>query len=237
MSLPLDPPAAERTPWPELDRTQCRILGVLVEKGLCTPEYYPLSLNALVTGCNQRNNRHPLTQLTEEEVEPELLRLKALGFVECVMPSTGRVERWRQELGRRLALNAVEIAVLGELLVRGPQSEGELRAHASRMRPIESLESLRLVLEGLARHQPPLVERLSPPLSQRGVRWTHCLGPQSERETFQVEEAEGARRAATSAALSPGRPGERDRHEERIAALEERVAELEQRLAERELRS
>ena len=105
-------PAHDPRPW-FLSERERRVLGVLIEKGLTTPEYYPLTLKALVAGCNQKSNRDPVTRYDEEEVEGALESLRSRNLVANVMASTGRAERWRQELGRALELSATQLGVLG----------------------------------------------------------------------------------------------------------------------------
>src|SRR5437764_10015321 len=115
-------------PWPVLDPKARRVLGVLVEKAKTTPDAYPLSLNALVTGCNRKSNREPLTNFSDAEVEDALAGLQNRQLVGKVIG--GRVERWRHFLYESWHVNKVELAVLTELLLRGPQTEGEVRARA-----------------------------------------------------------------------------------------------------------
>ena len=115
-------------PWPVLDPKERRALGVLVEKQKTTPDAYPMSLNALVTGCNQKSNRDPVMFLSEDDVEYTLSRLQKGGLV--IKITGGRVERWRHTLYDTWHVDKVEMAVLGELLLRGPQTEGELRTRA-----------------------------------------------------------------------------------------------------------
>src|SRR5262249_16775400 len=138
-------------PWPVLDSRERRVLGVLVEKQKTTPDAYPMSVNGLVTGCNQKSNRDPLLNLDEDDIEETLLRLLQRGLVDR-SPASGRVERWRHLLYPVLQVEKVDLAVLAELLLRGPQTEGELRTRASRMDPIDDLDALRATLR-------PLVQR------------------------------------------------------------------------------
>ena len=204
------------TPPPDVPRLHAgerRVLGVLLEKGLTTPEYYPLTVNALVAGCNQKNNREPVTTLDEEAVVASLRSLEEKGLAASVIAETGRVNRWRQDLGRKFELNAVQLAVIGELLLRGAQSEGDLRGRASRMRPIETLEALRELLQQLVVKK--LVVRLSPEGAARGVRWTHTLCPSDQLDAQVAEEP----RAAP--------PREAPDLMARIEQLEARVARLE----------
>src|SRR5437868_898428 len=137
-------------PWPVLDVQERRVLGVLVEKAKTTPDIYPLSVNALVTGCNQKSNRDPVLDLADLEVEDVLASLQKKGL--AIKITGGRVIRWRHALYEAWRVDKVELAVLAELLLRGPQTEGELRSRASRMEPLDDLDALRQALK-------PLVER------------------------------------------------------------------------------
>ena len=233
-----------------LHATERRVLGVLIEKGLTTPEYYPLTVNALVAGCNQKNNRDPPSQYDEAQVNQSLKSLEQKELVLSVIGDTGRVTRWRQELVRKLELSATELAILGELLLRGAQSEGDLRSRASRMRPIESLESLREALQKLrapTAARPALVVRLSAEDAQRGVRWTHALYPKDQLEQLRANEPKDdaghdsrhaagptSRAAAASAEpdAKPAEPSELKALLGRLTALEERVLRLETRSSE-----
>jgi uncharacterized protein YceH (UPF0502 family) len=212
---------------PQLHATERRLLGVLIEKGLTTPEYYPMTVNALIAGCNQKNNRDPVTQLDETSVVETLRSLEAKGLAASVIADTGRVNRWRQDLGRKFELNAVELGIVGELLLRGAQSEGDLRGRASRMRPIETLEVLRELLAHLRGKK--FVVRLSPEGSARGVRWTHTLGPHEERqaEPEQKTNREVAAAPPLFATATHAAPPPSPDLVARIVALEARVARLE----------
>src|SRR5207248_1166663 len=123
-SQPEPEPAAPVSagPWPVLDVQERRVLGVLVEKAKTTPDAYPMSLNALVTGCNQKSNRDPVLFLSEDDVEYTLTRLQKAGLVMKI--TGGRVERWRHLLYESWNVDKVDLAILGELLLRGPQTEG-----------------------------------------------------------------------------------------------------------------
>lgn len=162
---------------PVLSMVERRILGVLVEKAKTTPDAYPLSLNALVTGCNQKSNREPLMELSDVECEDTLLALLKRNLVARVTGS--RVERWRHLLYEGWQVSKVELAVLAELLLRGPQTEGELRGRASRMEPIDDLDVLREVLRPLAERR--LVVYLTPE-ARRGTVLTHGFHASEELE-------------------------------------------------------
>src|SRR5205814_7664427 len=122
-----EPTAPAETPaaWPVLSALERRVLGVLVEKAKSTPDIYPLSLNSLVTGCSQKSNRDPIFNVSEVEVEEALSSAQKRGLV--IKITGGRVERWRHILYESWRVDKVELAVLAELLLRGPQTEGDLR--------------------------------------------------------------------------------------------------------------
>jgi uncharacterized protein YceH (UPF0502 family) len=176
-SEPATPETAPPVSWPILTHFERRVLGVLVEKAKTTPDIYPLSMNALVTGCNQKSNRDPVLNLTDDQVEDALVSAQAKGLV--VRIQGGRVERWRHLLYESWHVEKMEIAVLAELLLRGPQTEGELRARASRMEPIPDLETLRSVLKQLAERR--LVVYLGPE-GRRGTTVTHGFHEAQELE-------------------------------------------------------
>src|SRR5262245_29641079 len=134
--------------WPVLSLVERRVLGVLIEKQKTTPDVYPMSLNALVTGCNQKSNRDPVFSLDDAEVEDNLVSLNQKALVTRV--ESGRVEKWRHLLYEQWHVGKAEIAVLAELLLRGPQTVGDLRARVSRMEPVEDLDALRDLLDPLA---------------------------------------------------------------------------------------
>jgi uncharacterized protein len=201
---------AERT-WVPLNPRERRVLGVLVEKAKTTPEYYPLSVAAIVTGCNQKSNRDPVVTYDADDVEDILQDLRKKGAT-VMVEGSGRVVRWKHTLYDWLKVGKVELAVMAELLLRGPQTEGDLRARASRMEPLADLPALQTVLEELAPRG--LVVYLSPPGQKRGVMVTHGLYPPEEAERVRQaflrqatldEDAERPVRAATSSARAePG---------------------------------
>lgn len=155
-----------------LDAAERRVLGTLIEKGKTTPDQYPMSLNALVNGCNQKSNRDPVTALDEDQVTRALSSLRQSGAVAEVFGS-GKIARYRHLAYEWLGASKEELAILGELLLRGAQTEGDLRGRASRMDPIPDLDVLREHLDRLAARG--LVVWLSPP--GRGRMLTHGLLP------------------------------------------------------------
>jgi len=161
--------------WKPLSSLQRRIVGVLVEKAKTTPDQYPLSLNALRSGCNQKSNRDPVMEASEEDIERGLNQLRELGAVAEVIGG-GRVPRFRHYMYEWLGVDKVELAVMAELLLRGAQSEGDLRGRAARMEPIADLAALRPVLDSLK--SKGLVLGLTP--QGRGHIVTHALYPPDE---------------------------------------------------------
>ncbi len=171
-------PATERT-WVPLSARERRVLGVLVEKAKTTPEYYPLTVAAVVTGCNQKSNRDPVTNFDADDAEDILQSLRKKGAA-VMVEAGGRVVRWKHTLYDWLKVNKVELAVLAELLLRGPQTEGDLRARAGRMEPLADLPALQSILDALEPRG--LVVYLSPKGQRRGVIVTHGLYPPDEAE-------------------------------------------------------
>jgi uncharacterized protein len=211
-------------PWPVLDSKERRVLGVLVEKAKTTPDAYPMSLNSLVTGCNQKSNRDPITFLSEDDVEYTLTRLQKAGLV--IKITGGRVERWRHTLYDTWHVDKVDLAILGELLLRGPQTEGELRTRASRMEPIEDLDHLRRVLR-------PLVERnlvmYLTPEERRGAVLTHGFHEPQEREQLRAHHA--AEPMPVSTPPSAAAPATPPRADAAPPALEAELAEAKNEIA------
>jgi uncharacterized protein YceH (UPF0502 family) len=151
----------------------------MVEKAKTTPEYYPMTVTAIVAACNQKSNRDPITNYDQDDVEETLHELRKKGAV-ILIEGSGRVAKWKHALYEWLKVSKVELAVLGELLLRGPQTEGELRARASRMEPLADLPALQTILDALIPRS--LVVLLSPPGQKRGVFVTHGLYPREELE-------------------------------------------------------
>src|SRR5262245_63834914 len=143
-----------------LDEIQRRVLGVLIEKAKTTPAGYPMSVNAIVVGCNQKSNRDPLTDYDDFTVEKTLSELQTLGVVKEI-DWVGRVPKYKHLAYEWLGVRPVELAVMGELLLRGAQALGELRARAARMEPIEDLGALKPIVDGLAERK-LMIELTSP---------------------------------------------------------------------------
>jgi len=215
-----DAPAAIRP----LEAIERRVLGTLIEKGKTTPDQYPLSLNALVTGCNQKSNRDPVMTLDEEQVTRAVTSLRHSGAVAEVYGS-GKIPRYRHLAYEWLGVEKEELAILGELLLRGEQTEGDLRGRASRMDPISDLDTLRRHLDALASRG--LVIWLSPP--GRGRMLTHGLLPPEKLE--KVRAGLGMAAAAVEYPVEHPTESESATLAVRVGHLEAAVAELRERLA------
>jgi uncharacterized protein YceH (UPF0502 family) len=174
--------SADGPKWRILERVERRVLGVLIEKAKTTPDNYPLSLNALVNGCNQKSNRFPQMQLDETDVENALDSLRKVGAVATIQ-GDGRVDKYRHLAYDWLGTNKQELAVMAELLLRGAQSIGDLRARAARMEPIPGINELRPIVESL--RQKKLVVLLTPP--GRGCVLTHALYQPQELDKLRAE--------------------------------------------------
>lgn len=177
---------------PALSPIERRVLGVLLEKGFTTPDNYPLTSNAVLAACNQKSARDPVTHYEAHEIDEALLGLKSKHLVLQVFAATGRVERWKHNLREAWSFDRPQLAVMAELFLRGPQSEGDLRGRASRMTPLASLDDLRSALEPLSERG--FVRRLSPQGRKRGVMWGHlCLNEREKAELDQIAEREASR--------------------------------------------
>lgn len=206
----------------KLDRTEQRIVGVLIEKQLSVPDSYPLSENALVDGCNQKSNREPTMDLLPFQVAGALMALQEKGFVAKV-EGGGRVARYRHRVEEQVGVGAEAMPVLAELLLRGPQAPGALKPRVARMGFTASPERIEAVLHQLAQHAPPLVELLPLGPRERDRRWRHLLGDGSEA----TAPAADAAAAATATAPAPVPAGPREASlEARLAVLEQQVQSL-----------
>lgn len=157
-----------------LSSVEARVLGALIEKEITTPEYYPLSLNALTNACNQKSNRDPVLHLEEHDVRRALNDLESQSLVRSVGDS--RVTKFEHRLQDAFNFYRGEIAILCELLLRGPQTPGELRTRASRMHTFEDLENVHSSLQKLAKREPPVVAVLPRQPGTKEARYAHLLG-------------------------------------------------------------
>ncbi len=213
---------------------ECRVLGVLVEKAQTTPGQYPLTMNALTNGCNQKNNRFPVTDWDEERVYDAVDSLRGKKLVIEVQFTGSRVPKFKHNARETLGVDTSQLVILTELLLRGPQSIGDLRGNASRMHPIESLETARAVLDSLMAGAPParpepIVKEIPPPAGGRARLFVQLLCPDlhplgslmaAAHSGSPVERVQMAAPAAASDHLS-----------ERVDALESEVRRLKSALA------
>jgi uncharacterized protein len=206
--------------WPILSPIERRLLGVLVEKQKTTPDVYPMSLNALVTGSNQKSNREPVMTVEDHEVEAAMEGLQRQAVATRV--ESGRVDKWRHLLYEQWHVSKVEIAVLAELLLRGPQTEGDLRSRVGRMETVADLETLRAVCQPLA--QRGLVVYLTPE-GRRGTMLTHGFHDPQELERLR------SRAPAESVETRPqAAPAADHRVQDEIAELRKLLADQQQQL-------
>lgn len=226
---------------PRYEPKERRVLGVMIEKGKTTPDYYPMTLSGLITGSNQKSNRDPVVTYDEDDVEDTLVDLRAKQSV-IKIEGLGRVPKWKHALYELWGVSKAEIAVLAELLLRGPQTEGELRARAERMEDtLVDQEALHEVLEPL--RQRGLVITLSPPGRRRGVVVCHGFYPDAELEALKARhsgggdddyEAPQVSERSAGGASQPARSelkAEVNELKETVAALSQRLAALESQLA------
>jgi uncharacterized protein YceH (UPF0502 family) len=170
----------------QLDFEQCRVLGSLIEKELTTPEYYPMTLNALLNACNQKNNRSPRVNFSEEQASQAIdqLRIKGLAFRMDLVGS--RVPKFQHNSEKTLDLIKPERAILAELLNRGPQTGGQLRSRASRMFDFEGLSDVEETVAEMQDRDEPLVMDMDPAPGQKERRWRHTLAPPPTVEESEV---------------------------------------------------
>ena len=210
------PPMAN--PLPPLSAVQARVLGTLAEKERTVPDTYPLSLNALVSGCNQKTSRNPVMEVTETQAREALDELKALHLV--METSGGRVTRYSHNLERVLQVPSQSAAILTVLMLRGPQTVGELRINTERMHPFSDLSAVQGFLDELAaRPAGALVTELPRQPGSRETRWMHLLsGPPSAEMLAQAQQERKAAEPAVEARIS--------RLEQEVRELREIIATL-----------
>jgi uncharacterized protein YceH (UPF0502 family) len=158
-----------------LTETEVRVLGSLIEKDITTPEYYPLSMNALVNACNQKSNRDPVMQLDEQAVRDALEGLQQQRMAGPARGADSRVTKYEQRLQEVFNFTRPEIAVLCVLLLRGPQTPGELRGRAERMHRFEALDDVQSALQKLMQREPPLAKVLPRQPGTKESRYAHLL--------------------------------------------------------------
>jgi uncharacterized protein YceH (UPF0502 family) len=158
-----------------LNGTEVRVLGALIEKEITTPDYYPLSLNALMAACNQSSNRHPVVHFEEGEVGAAADSLREKGLVHLVDRGESRVTKYRHVLYEAMNMGRLSIAVMCVLMLRGPQTVGEIRTRSNRLYDFTSLEDVETTLNSLMSGESPLIVRLPRQTGQKEVRYAHLL--------------------------------------------------------------
>jgi hypothetical protein len=204
--------------WNDLSPAEARVLGVLVEKQRSVPDTYPLTLNALVAGCNQKTSRDPVMALTDAEVQEALDALKHRSL--AIETSGGRVMRYAHNVERALAIPAQSAAILAALLLRGPQTAGELRINTDRMHRFADISAVEGFLHELATHaQGALVAEVPRAAGTREVRWMQLLGgPPPSTGTVTVPAATNAADVSLAATVA--------RLEDEVSALRDEIAAL-----------
>jgi hypothetical protein len=198
-----------------LDAAEVRALGSLLEKEITTPEYYPLSLNALLNACNQKSNRDPVVRLDEETLERVLNALRDKGLLLNITGAGSRVPKYAHRLAEKLNLGRRELAVLCELMVRGPQTLGELRTRAERMHPFDDLAEVESVLDRMAE----LVMKLPRRPGEKEARYAHLLsGAPVVSASHSGPAAEQTAEHAADSAAAP--------RSDRLSLLESEVVQL-----------
>jgi uncharacterized protein len=207
-----------------LNPAEARVLGALVEKDITTPDYYPLSLNALINACNQKNNREPVTSFDEETVRLALRNLSEKRLAGTAGGADSRVTKYEHRLQEVFNFTRPETAILCVLLLRGPQTPGELRGRTERMHRFEDLDEVLSGLQQLMRREPPLAKALGRRPGTKEIRYAHLLSGDVEAWEPQAE---------TAYSGSVADENERVAHlEAQVSALQAEVAELKQQMAE-----
>lgn len=199
-----------------LNPTEARVLGSLIEKDITTPDYYPLSFNALVNACNQKSNRDPVMELTEDDVRDALAGLQARNLAGPASGADSRVTKYEHRLQEVLNLNRRETALLCVLLLRGPQTPGELRGRSERLYTFEGLDDVQSALQRMIERDPPLARILPRQPGTKEARYVQLMTP-----TDHVIE-------------SPTPPARVEHDSDRVQRLEDEVSDLRQRVRELE---
>jgi len=198
-----------------LSAAEARVLGALVEKEVTTPEYYPLTINALINACNQRSNREPVMNLDEDDVRQALHGLEELQLAGRARSADGRAAKYEHWLGEAFNFSRAETALVCVLLLRGPQTPGELRGRTERLQHFDEIGEVMAALQKLMEREPPLAAVLPRQPGTKESRYAHLLSGPVESVVFTPEPASTRREAVQDTG-----------QEERIAQLEATVAEL-----------
>ena len=211
----------------KLTDIEARVLGALIEKEITTPEYYPLSLNALINACNQKSNRDPLMHL-EEDAARQALRGLSEQLLARSAASDSRVAKFEHRLGETFNFDRKETAILCELLLRGPQTPGELRSRAERMHPFEDLSEVQTTLQRLMRREPPLVKLLPRQPGMKEARYAHLLCGDVQVSSVEAHDFSDSSEASTKGAETE----QIKKLQAEVTTLREEVQALKQQFAE-----
>jgi uncharacterized protein len=206
-----------------LNPAEARVLGALVEKDITTPDYYPLSLNALINACNQKNNREPVTNFDEETVRLALRNLSDKRLAGIASGADSRVTKYEHRMQEVFNFTRQETALICVLLLRGPQTPGELRGRTERMHRFEDLDEVLSGLQQLMRREPPLAKALGRRPGTKEIRYAHLLSGDVEAWEPPAETASSSGSADAERLIQL---------EEQVAALRNEVAELKQQMAD-----
>ena len=206
-----------------LNPAEARVLGALVEKDITTPDYYPLSLNALINACNQKNNREPVTNFDEETVRLALRNLSDKRLAGPASGADGRVTKYEHRMQEVFNFTRQETALICVLLLRGPQTPGELRGRTERMYQFEHLDDVLSGLQQLMRREPPLAKALGRRPGTKEIRYAHLLSGDVEAWEPPAETASSSASADAERLIQL---------EEKVATLQAEVAELKQQMAD-----
>lgn len=210
-----------------LSDVEARVLGCLVEKEISTPEYYPLSLNALVNACNQKSNRHPMMNLDEDAVRTALRGLNEHNLARSSAVDS-RVAKYEHRLAETFNFTRPETAILCELLLRGPQTPGELRSRAERLHPFDDLSVVHSTLKHLMEREPPVVVLLPRQPGTKEARYAHLLC--GDVQTAEPQATPAQEKSSVPLGLAGREPFAR--LEAQVVALREEVSDLRRQFAE-----
>jgi len=211
-------------PEMELDDDQIRILGCLVEKEITTPDYYPMTLNSLIAACNQSSNRSPVVDYDETTVTRGVTSLQDLGLCRAVHRPGQRAVKYRHAMDEVLDIGREQAAVLAVLMLRGPQTIGEVRTRTVRYHDFPDLGRVHEVLDGLATRDVPLVERLERRPGEKEARWQHLLGSRDEEPIAATAPAPDVDTAARPTPESSDDPVDMEARLARVELQMERIA-------------
>jgi len=209
----------------QLSEIECRIVGALIEKQLTTPEYYPLTLNALTAACNQKNNRDPVVSYDEKTVAAALEELRDRNLIYVFYGSTSRVPKYKHMMPSYYELEPPDVAVMCVMMLRGPQTLGELRERTGRLHQFSGLGEVQETLDGLMRRDDPLVMKLERQAGQKEARFAHLLSGEIDVEAFAAAQVSRVSRSSPD-------PGRIEKLEGEVAGLRADIEGLKQAFQE-----